>query len=81
MKKNCFMLIGSIAIIGTLTGCARMQIWFGMGESAGVDYTHCKKLEARAKDSSVEMKERERAFKKLSICRKNAEKKFLEKQK
>lgn len=74
------MLIGSIAIVSTLAGCARMQIWFGMGEKAGVDYTHCKELETKAKDSSVEMQDREKAFKELSVCRKNAEKKFLEKQ-
>lgn len=58
-----------------------MQIWFGMGESAGVDYSHCKSLETTAKDTSRAMPERQKAMKELSVCRKEAEKKFLDSQK
>ncbi|WP_158659054.1 hypothetical protein [Helicobacter trogontum] len=54
-------------------------VWYG--REAGVDYTQCKDLEKRARDSSVKMQEREKALKELSVCRKNAEKKFLDNQK
>lgn len=75
MKK---ILLATILGTLTLTGCARLQIWFGMGESAGVDYSQCKVLETKAKDSGLAMSERQQAMKELSACRKTAESKFLE---
>lgn len=75
MKK---ILGVTILVALTLTGCARLQIWFGMGESAGVDYSQCKVLEANAKNSSLAISERQQAMKELSACRKAAESKFLE---
>lgn len=35
MKKYCLILVSSIAIVGSSTGCAKMWIWFGMGEKQG----------------------------------------------
>jgi len=78
MKK---VLLLSILAMLSLSGCAKIKIWFGMGESAGVDYSACEELQTKAKDTEVPITERQEAMKELSSCRKDAEAKFLESQK